>query len=148
MASETAAAVDQCVACGRWFGGNSKPTWALTRDGQPAGRVHASCSISRTDPYIHGAGGSAAEAQYRYWVHVLAPEHEYHSNAWWASMITGEPNDTLTSDQEKSIAWWITDGPLKLGLERAEPIRTEYRRLVQEFRAWQAGATQTEGEDE
>lgn len=128
---------DHCVACGRPFATNSRPRLALTRDGHPAGRVHASCSTRKADPFVSGYGGTILESQYRFWLYEIRRVGRGRSDADWAAMLRGEPSETMTADQEEHLRWW-TEGPLHLGTDREPGIRAAYAALGDEFREWLA----------
>jgi hypothetical protein len=67
------------------------------------------------------------------------------SDAEWGWFLMDEmPTHELTADQERRLAWWLTDGPAKLGESRRAGILAVYVELVAKYEQWRAAARQGE----
>lgn len=131
--------LDVCVYCERRFSGTSHPRWAITPDGRVAGLLHANCSARKTDPYNHMFGETAEHAQYAWWVWGHERQvADRSSPRYWASHLACFPILEWTPAHDELVAWWCTEGTLKLGAEMAGPIREAWEQIVREFREWQA----------
>ena len=131
--------VDQqhCATCARRFDYRSKPCWAFSEDGRPAGRVHTQpkCSANLlTTRYAE----SAEHARFNIWLIYLYPRPPRDSEAFEAFLLADRPTETLSERQEKHLAWLAERGKNPRTPEQVWAIREAHTALIREYRAWKA----------
>lgn len=128
---------EHCVACHRVFNARSKPRWAFTRRGFPAGRVHTSCVSGWPGHALYADDMSAENAHF--WAWVLHFRSGAQTQAEWdvlGCLMLG-PDDPWGPRQEEALLW-LADGPNARTPEHVAAVRVAYHRLIGEFRAWRA----------
>lgn len=128
---------EQCAFCHQTFWGNSRPRWAFTLDGLPAGRVHATCATRQRDPFYRGyAGQGFDEAHFLVWTRYVRDWTEDAGLVWSLQVLIGEPVETLTDSQRSMIDWWREHK--EYDSERIQAIEVGHTALVREFLSWRA----------
>jgi len=135
-----------CSACGRFFTPNSKPRWAFTREGRPAGRVHAApCIKGRNRTHLTiGYAGTQERAQFDVWLIYFHgwPDRDDVA-AWEAYLLAEVPSETLSERQEKQLAHWAERAQDPRTPDQILAIREAHTALIREFIAWRAGLEQS-----
>lgn len=129
-----------CAACGRPFNSLSKPRWAFTREGRPAGRVHAAPCIPRRNNRFLAMGYAQTrdQAQFDVWAIYFYERPERDTPAWEAFILAEAPSEALSASQERLLHWWQTRPNDPLSAEHIAAIREAHGALIREYHAWKA----------
>lgn len=131
---------DTCAACSRPFNARSRPRWAFTAEGRPAGKAHATCVLARGHHYVQGSLGPLL-AQFDVWDLWLRPTPPRDTDAWQARFLIdlADPSlpATVNALQEKRLRHWI-EGGMQLAARRAPYIRDAYAEMIRQFHSWRA----------
>lgn len=124
-----------CALCTSPFHGNSRPRWAFTRLGIPAGRVHAGCA-NRSGPFLVAAVGEAFDdAHFRLWCFSIRGwENEDHS--WDLRGLVHHPSETLSKTQQESLDRMRTRN--KYSEAQIASLTSAHTALVREFWSWRS----------
>lgn len=130
---------ERCAACGKAFSAQSKPRWAFTCGGRPAGRVHAApCVPARDRHFLVASGQTREQAQFNAWRTYLYQRPERDTPAWDAFMLAEAPSEVLSTRQEQLLDWWARRPSDPQLPERIMAIRRAHTALIREYRVWLA----------
>lgn len=122
---------ERCAYCHRAFVANSRPRWAFTLNGYPAGQVHATCATRERDPFYRGGTGDTFEqAWYFVW-------HRYIRTSPLdldLAIFVHKPTEELSKQQQAGLDWrrdrkgWSST--------QCKELTERHTALVREFHAW------------
>jgi hypothetical protein len=131
--------LNACARCGRVFDSRSKPVWAFTTDGRPAGRIHASC---RSRSWLTYTAETQEVAHFLTWVRRFRPGElttaEWDVLGWLIGESVGEIDERLLAQ--------LAASKNERTPEQIADVRVAYHRMIQEFNDWRR-ATSTEAPD-
>lgn len=128
---------ERCAACHRIFNARSKPRWAFTQRGFPAGRVHTSCERQWPGFVLYSDGESATNAHFWAWIRYFRPGEQTVTEWDVLGCLMLGPDDPWGQRQEEALVW-LAEGPNKRTPEQVAAVRVAYHRLIGEFENWRA----------